>query len=224
MKLETFGRIGLFALALVAATGCSATRATHYSEVGCPDSCTGTGEPLTYGLARGLDFLDMFELNVGVGRGLHAAAEIAPFRIGYGFSDTKRAGFMHRATGSWSESRQEFWLLQDFVKWDRSPCCGNAYMYDPCRWKGTNVYRDLDYEDPLARYADWGYVNRFDDHEKHWLDTGFEATLGCVTLDAFISPCEVLDFFLGWGMVDVISRDDYHANPEIPHCWNGGTY
>lgn len=222
MKIEMLGRIGLFALVLVVASGCNATRTTHYSKVGCPEVCGG--EPLTYGVARGLDFLDMFELNVGVGQGLHAAAEIAPLRIGYGFSDTKRAGFMHRATGSWSESRKEFWLLEDFVQWSKKPCCGNGYMYDPCRWNGTSEPRELDNEAPLARYADWGYTTRFDDDEKHWLDTGFEATLGCLTVDAFISPCEMVDFMLGWFGSDAVSRDDYVAHPEIPECWEGGEF
>jgi len=213
MNLMTMGRAGLLALAALATSGCS----TQYATTDCPPFCGG--ERLTYPMARALDFVDMFELNMGVGQGLHAAAEIAPFRIGYGFTETYRGGVMNRAAGSWKESRKEFWLLQNFLCWEKDPCCGNTYLFDPCTQTTHSAYRDVAEEHPLARWEAWDWTTRFEDEEKDWLDFGFEATLGFLAVDAYVSPRETADFLLGIFMVDTVSHDDYRANPKPVDTW-----
>lgn len=212
MNLNAIGRLGLLVVASSFA-GCS----SHYATVDCPPFCGG--ERLSYPMARALDFADMFELNAGVGQGLHAAVEVAPFRVGYGFTDTWRGGMMNRAVGSWKESRKEFWLLQNFLCWTRDPCCGNTYLFDPCRQNLHSARRDVDTELPIALWENWDWTTRFEDHEKRWLDLGVEATVGFLAIDAYVSPREMLDFVLGIFMVDTVSHDDYRANPKRTDTW-----
>jgi len=203
--------LALVLFILPAVFGCQAT----HQGCGCPEPCVG--QKLDYWSARGLDALDMVELNVGFGQGLHAAAEIAPLRIGYGFSDVHRTGTMNRAVGTWAESRKEFWLLRDVLVWQKEPCCGNGYLFDTCHIPVRNALdEELDFS-PLAWPDDEGWTTRMDDHEKNWGDFGVEATLGFLAVDAFVSPREVLDFALGIFTLDGVSYDDFGSAPCERH-------
>lgn len=196
-------RLGLLALCLFAVSGCAAVD----DQACCEPSCAG--EPLGYLEARGKDLLDVFELNVGFGAGLHAAAAVTPLRVGWGISRTRRTGTMGRAVGTWSESRRECFLLLDAVRWEREICCGNDELLDPCRtplhnrrggdlwFKGYRWFEDENL-----------WTTSFHDLEKHWGDTGVEATLGFVSIDAFVSPVEAFDFVFGLFGCDGVSLDD----------------
>lgn len=203
--------LAMLVLAFPLFFGCQAT----HQGCGCPEPCSG--QKLEYWPARGYDAMDMVEFNVGFGQGLHAAAEIAPLRIGYGFSDAHRMGMMHRAAGTWSENRKEFWLLRDVLVWEKEPCCGNGFLFDTCHVPiRNNLDDELDFG-VLEWPADEGWTTRMDDHEKNWGDFGVEAHLAFLAVDAFVSPREIVDFVAGIFTLDGVSVDDYGWAPCERH-------
>lgn len=195
------------ALALVASTllttGCNAP--------GARDPAAGR---LSYPAARAYDFMDMFELNVGAGTGLHVAAAVEPIRVGYGYTEACRMGMMGRAAGVWDESRQELFVgLHDLLTWEKSPCCGTPFLFDPDALHYANDTREPENYTRVPFYSNWGWITRYEDWEKEWLDVAVEAHLLFVSLDVGFSPQEMVDFVLGLAGVDCVSQDDYQANP-----------
>ena len=199
MKLN---QIALLSLCVLGATGCNA-----------PGPRSPDAVPLSYGMARGFDFMDMFDFSVGAGTGLHAAVAVEPIRVGYGYYDASKVGMMGRAAGKWEEKRQEIFLLHAINCWEKEPCCGDGYLFDPETIHLRNYIREPLTYTRQPFYADWGWVTRFYDWEKQWLDVVVEAHLLFVSFDVAFSPQEMFDFFLGFGGIDTISHDDYEAVP-----------
>lgn len=196
---------GLLLLATVAlTTGCNAP--------GARDQSAGK---LSYPEARLYDFMDMFELNMGAGAGLHVAAAVEPIRVGYGYTDACRYGMMGRAAGVWDESREELFVgLHDLVHWEKDPCCGTQFLFDPDALHYHNDQREPENYTRRPFYSNWGWITRFEDWEKEWLDVTLEAHLLFLSLDVGFSPQESVDFLLGLAGIDCISHDDYHAAPQ----------
>lgn len=168
---------------------------------------------LPYGKARAYDFMDMFDFSLGAGAGLHLAGAIEPFRVGYGYYDASKFGMMGRAAGKWEEKRQEFFLIHDINCWEKTPCCGDGYLFDQETIHPRNFIRE---PEPYTRepfYANWGWVTRWHDWERQWLDVVVQGHLLFVSFDVAFSPQEMMDFLLGFGGVDTISHDDFEPVP-----------
>ncbi|MFH0946813.1 MAG: hypothetical protein V2A76_16585, partial [Planctomycetota bacterium] len=194
----------LIACLSIAATGCNA-----------PGARTGDTEKLNYFAARGLDLMDVVEINVGAGTGLLVSAAIEPIKVGYGFYDSSKAGMMGRSCGTWDECRREMFIgLHHLNRWHKRPCFGNGYLFTRDVVHRENRLRDPNDRSRLRFYEEWNWVTRFEDHEKHWLDLGIEAHLLFLGVDATLSPQEAFDFVLGLFTVDAISHDDYEAKVD----------
>ncbi len=189
---------------LLVASGCNAPGARDQS----------TPE-LGYFCARGMDFLDILEFNVGAGTGLHASAGVEPIRVGLGGYKSTKAGMMGRSIGTWDESRNELFIgLHDLVCWEKRPCYGNGYLFTHDETHRRNVLPDADETERPTFYEDWGWATRYEDWEKPWLDVSAEVHLLFVGVDAGFSIQETLDFLLGIFGVDSVSHDDHEPVPE----------
>lgn len=175
-------------------------------------------EKLSYPAARGFDFLDMFEMNVAGGVGLHAALEITPIRVTYGYYDVTKMGTMGRSCGVWDEVRKEAFVAHTFLYWQKQPCVGNGFLFDPDELHRECKHRDADDHSRRRFYEAWDWTTRYEDWERPWLDLGIEAHALFVGAELGFSPQECADFFLGLVMVDSVSHDDWapamqNANP-----------
>jgi hypothetical protein len=179
---------------------------------------------LGYFSARGYDLMDVVELNLGAGTGLHAAAEVAPARVAYGWTDTSRAGLMGRGIGSWDEYRAEMFVGQGLLHWHKDPCRGNAYLFTEetihrmnfesfPREPGDKATPVLDRNKRATFYEQWGWTTSYQDWERPWADVTAETTLIFVSVDVAVSPQELFDFLFGIFGVDAISHDDHVPMP-----------
>lgn len=196
-------RSTLLALAVAALAGCNA-----------PGERSKDVRQLSWPVARAYDFMDVFELNVAAGTGLHAAAAIEPVRVGLGWYDTAKMGMMGRGVGIWDEDRREFFLGHELMFWKKNPCYGNAYLFDVEETKRMNHVREPTDHSRLAFWEPWCWTTRYQDYEKPWLDVDAEVHVCFLGLRAGVSPQELADFFLGLFLVDTISHDDYAAVPR----------
>jgi len=177
---------------------------------------------LGYFSARGYDFVDMFEFNLGAGPGLFAAAEVTPIRAALGWTDTSRIGFMGRAGGTWEEYRAE---IIEILHWHKKPCYGNGYLFTEETIHRTNFLTGIDVREShdtrpilsntkrMPFYEEWGWTTRYQDWERPWMDVDVEATIIFFSVDVAVSPQEIGDFLLGIFGVDAISHDDKIAVP-----------
>ena len=184
--------------------------------VGCnaPGERSHEAGPLSYPAARGFDFLDIFEMNVAAGVGLHAALEVTPIRIAYGYYDATKFGMMGRSFGTWEELRKDFWVIHTFLYWTKEPCWGDAYLFDPEELRRFCQQRDPDDHSPLRFYDRWCWTTRYEDWERPWLDLVIEAHPLFVGAEIAVSPQELADFFLGIFKIDTISHDDWKPAPR----------
>lgn len=180
--------------------------------------CNAPGErdpatpPLDYLTARGLDFMDILELNVSAGTGLFVAAAVEPVRAGFGYYDASKFGMQGRSCGTWEEDRKELCLvLSNLEWWRKEPCCGNGYLFDPNEFRRAHYMPDASEPGRKPFYGEWGWTTRFEDWERPWLDVNVEAHLLFVGVDVGISLQDTLDFALGIFGVDTISHDDFAA-------------
>src|SRR5690606_11463791 len=95
----TFGLEALAAALLLATAGCNA-----------PGARSQDVPELGYLQARSADLLDLFELNVGAGTGLHFAVALEPIRVSYGHYEASKFGMQGRSVGTWDETRSELFL------------------------------------------------------------------------------------------------------------------
>ena len=196
--------LGLGLVGLLGTTGCNAPgpRSQDVPELG-------------YFAARGADFMDIFELNVGAGTGLHFAAELAPIRVSYGHYEGSKFGMMGRSAGTWDETRSELFIgLHQLLHWEKEPCWGNGFLFTPEETRRHSALPHPDDYDRRTFYEEWNWVTRFEDHEKAWMDVGAEVFLFCVGVEVGVSPHELCDFVLGIFTVDAASHDDHESAPE----------
>ena len=193
----------ILAASLIAVVGCNA-----------PGERSHENGPLSYPAARAYDFLDILEVNVGAGVGLQAAVEITPIRIGYGYYDTAKFGTMGRSVGIWDEDRREFWFGHTFLFWQKNPCFGNAYLFEPDELHRMNKKRSADDHSRVRFYEKWCWTTRYEDWERPWLDCVLEAHALFLGAEVAVSPQELADFVLGLFMIDTISHDDWVG---VPH-------
>lgn len=169
---------------------------------------------LGYLEARGADFLDMFELNVGAGAGLHFAVALEPIRVSYGYYEASKFGLMGRAAGTWDEERSELFVgLHQLLCWEKTPCWGNGFLFTPEELHRHSHRRNPNDYSRNSFYEGWGWTTRYEDWEKPWMDVGVELFLFCVGVEVGFSPHETCDFLLGIFTVDAASHDDHVAVP-----------
>jgi len=204
MRRNSFGSFLLIACLSLAAAGCNA-----------PGARSGDTPELNYFAARGLDLMDILELNVGAGTGLLASVAVEPIKVGYGYYQSSKFGMMGRACGTWDECRNELFIgLHHLNSWHKRPCFGNSFLFTEEALHRGNRLRDPEDHSRMRFYEEWGWVTRFEDHEKHWLDVGAELHLLFLGVDATFSIQETFDFVLGIFTVDAISHDDYESKVE----------
>ncbi len=204
--MKNFGwsvRSVAMATALFAAAGCNAPLEREHD-----------AGKLSYPAARAYDFMDMFEVNLAGGVGLHAAAEITPIRVSYGYFDVTKMGTMGRSFGIWDELRKEFFFIHSFMYWQKQPCFGNRYMFDPDELHRINSSRNEDDHSRYRFYETWGWTTRYEDWERPWLDLVLEAHLLFVGAELGFSLQECADFALGIICVDTVSHDDWNPTPS----------
>ncbi|MFG0319454.1 MAG: hypothetical protein ACF8XB_19445 [Planctomycetota bacterium JB042] len=169
---------------------------------------------LGYLEARGADLLDIFELNVGAGTGLHFAAAVEPIRVSYGHYEASKFGMQGRSVGTWDETRSELFVgLHQLLCWEKTPCWGNGFLFTPEELHRHSHERDQNEYDHLRFYQAWGWTTRYEDWEKPWMDVGVELFLFCFGVEVGVSPHETCDFLLGLFAVDAASHDDHAAVP-----------
>lgn len=184
--------------------------------------CNAPGErdpatpPLDYFCARGLDFMDIFEINLSAGTGLFAAAAVEPVRAGFGYYDASKFGMQGRSCGVWEEDRKELCLvLSNLGWWRKQPCTGNGYLFDPDEFRRAHYMPDASEPGRKPFYEEWGWTTRLEDWERPWLDVNVEAHVLFIGVDVGISVQDTFDFVLGIFGVDTISHDDFAAEPEL---------
>ncbi len=140
----------------------------------------------------GLDFADIFTLNVGAGKAgpflLHGNVHATKYaELGWGSWSGYKAGLLGRAWGIWREERHLGYPLPSFallpvqnyhVTACRIPYCGTKTLAD----KAMSIR---------------GYDINLDEN-RHWSDLGFSLHVIGVGLDAGLSPYEAVDFVLGF--------------------------
>jgi hypothetical protein len=113
----------------------------------------------------------------------------------------------------WDELRKEFWVIHTFLYWEKDPCFGNAFLFDPDELHRVNRTRTgRDYSQPRF-YEDWGWTTRYEDWERPWLDLVLEAHALFIGAEIAVSPQELADFLLGIFFVDAVSHDDWAPSP-----------
>lgn len=177
---------------------------------GCASTSHEAGPTrLNYFEARWWDFMDMFELNLGVDSqaSLFVAAAVEPVAVGGGLFEGQKIGTDGRLCGIWTEKRAEIGLLVDgFVQYEKLAQAGNDYLRDAyyCPFKNTLLGNG-------EFYDDWGFTPRIDDHERRLIDLSAEVHLIALGLEVGVSPVEILDFVVGIFGCDVISNDDWES-------------
>ncbi len=166
---------------------------------------------LSYPAARGYDFMDMFEVNLAAGVGLQAAVEITPVRVAYGAYDVTKIGTMGRACGIWDEARKDFFFLHSFLYWEKQPCFGDDFLFDPDETHQKCQQRSALDHSRDRFYEKWEWTTRYEDWERPWLDCVIEAHALFIGAEIGFSPQECADFLLGILNVDTVSHDDWGA-------------
>lgn len=204
MRRDSLGSVFSIAVLSLGLAGCNA-----------PGARTLDTPELNYFAARGLDLMDIFEVNLGAGTGLMAAVAVEPVKIGFGWYQSSKFGIDGRSCGTWDECRNEMFIgLHQLTCWHKRPCYGNGYLFTRPVFKRHNRLRDPNDHSRLRFYEEWGWITRFEDHEKQWLDLNIEVHLLFIGADLGLSLQEAADFALGIFTVDGISLDDYEADPD----------
>jgi len=161
----------------------------------------------TYAAERFNDLLDIFELNVGVGRGAKFDVRYGLHFFGIGDVRSHRFGFFGRRAGTWRELDSELSLFPlSLLAWpveQAAALCGARQLRQDAHFvlqAGTDGVQHLDRKelngDPVfvlrdtvegALHTRWGDC----------FAIGAEAQLG-VGVRAVVRPLQLADFVVGW--------------------------
>jgi hypothetical protein len=152
---------------------------------------------LAYWQDRFYDIQDLIRLRVGMGGfGFHARVTAAA-QVGFLYQNGYMFGIDRRAMGVWHEERFQAGLsFATMTEITTSYRAGNEFADPTSDWN--------------ALYPRRGYVRNgefFDDGRWRYLSCAAELHLGIIGLDVAVYPEELVDFILGFGMIDIFGDD-----------------
>ena len=222
--MSPYARFGI-GLVLLAATGCQSTSDQDKMFRNDIDRESGWYHTKAYFTDLGLDFMDIFTLNVGAGKPgpylVQYNAHLTKYaEIGHGSWSGYKAGLLGRGFGIWREERHMGVvpaggaLAFGGIPWLPTVSLGPVQNHyeDVCRvpYCGTPELAD---KHLVAR----GYNINLDDN-RHWSDIGASLHVLAVGLDVGVSPYEALDFV--FGLAGNYPNPNWIAGTDMP--WDIG--
>ncbi|MFG0318923.1 MAG: hypothetical protein ACF8XB_16745 [Planctomycetota bacterium JB042] len=225
--MSPYARLGI-GLVLVGLAGCQSTSDHDKMFRNDIDRESGWYQTKAYFKDVGLDFLDIFTLNVGAGKP-------GPYLMQYNFHATKyaeighgswsgyKAGLLGRGFGIWREERHMgvipaggagLGFANVLWAWFPTVSLGpiQNHYEDVCRipYCGTKTLAD---KHLVAR----GYNINLDEN-RHWADIGASMHFLAVGLDVGVSPFEAFDWLFGF--IGNYPNPDWIAGSDMP--WDIG--
>lgn len=192
-------------LALTSATASSAADAPPPASP--PQTAPRPWAPIAYATERVNDLFDLFELNVGLGRGAKLSLKYGLHFLGLGDTRTQRYGLLDRRVGTWRELDSELGLFPlSMLAWpveEAASLTGARQLQQDARFvlqAGTQGVRHLDRKelngDPefvLKDTVEGPLHTRWGD----CFPIGAEVHLG-VGVRALVRPLQLADFVVGF--------------------------